>query len=305
MRRDPRAILVALLCFGALAACSSGPDTARAPRSAHTSAAAEPSTGGHSAQDRATPHTARPTPRPPVSYTPGWPHETVRNSTGHLVNACVPRALRDKATTLTTSDGVHVSALELGDGPDGVLLGHEQGYSICSFLDIGKELASRGYHVMIPEYRNHGASEEVPDNEHIARDARAALAELKRLGAQRVFLGGASCGGTTAAIAGAEGRLPVVGLLIMSSPARCGGDGVAAVRTIDAPSLFVVSPGDMNGAVEKQVRELYAASASKDKKLVIDRSGFHGTDMIRRSPQGAALHDRVIRFIESAFARPR
>ncbi|MCO8302729.1 hypothetical protein AB0B92_04160 [Streptomyces hygroscopicus] len=104
-------------------------------------------------------------------------------------------------------------------------------------------------------YRNHGASEEVPDNEHIARDARAALAELKRLGAQRVFLGGASCCGTTAAIAGAEGRLPVVGLLIMSSPARCGGDGGAAVRTIEAPSLFVVSPGDMNGAVEKQVRE--------------------------------------------------
>ncbi|GAA2873878.1 alpha/beta hydrolase [Streptomyces mexicanus] len=305
MRRDPRAILVALLCFGAPAACSSGPDTARAPRSAHTSAAAGPSTGGHSAQDRTTPHTARPTPRPPVSYTPSWPRETVRNSAGHLVDACVPRALRDKATTLTTSDGVHLSALELGSGPDGVLLGHEQGYSICSFLDIGKELASRGYHVMIPEYRNHGASEEVPGNEHIARDARAALAELQRLGARRVFLGGASCGGTTAAVAGAEGRLPVVGLLIMSSPARCGGDGVAAVRTIDAPSLFVVSPGDMNGAVEKQVRELYAASGSQDKKLVIDRSGYHGTDMIRRSPQGAALRDRVIRFVESAYAHRR
>ncbi|GHJ34089.1 hypothetical protein TPA0910_85220 [Streptomyces hygroscopicus subsp. sporocinereus] len=64
-----------------------------------------------------------------------------------------------------------------------------------------------------------------------------------------------AAGGTTAAIAGAEGRLPVAGLLIMSSPARCGGDGGAAVRTIEAPSLFVVSPGDMNGAVEKQVRE--------------------------------------------------
>ncbi|WAP53561.1 hypothetical protein [Streptomyces sp. S465] len=91
----------------------------------------------------------------------------------------------------------------------------------------------------------------------------------------------------------------------MSSPARCGGDGVAAVRTIDAPSLVIVSPGDMNGAVEKQVRELYAASVSKDKKLIIDRSGFHGTDMIRRSPRGAALQDRVIRFIESAYARRR
>ncbi|MBD0424710.1 alpha/beta hydrolase [Streptomyces sp. TRM S81-3] len=303
MRSDTRATLVALLCCGVLAACTSAPDAARAPDSARTSATAKPSTGGSSAQDRAAPRTTRPTPRPPASYTPSWPHDTVRNSAGYAVNDCVPSALRDEVTSLTTSDGVHLSALELGDGPDGVLLAHEQGYSICSFLGIGKELAARGYHVMIPEYRNHGASEEVPDNEHLARDARAALAELERLGAERVFLGGASCGGTTAAIAGAEGRLPVVGLLIMSSPARCGGDGVAAVKTIDAPSLFVVSPGDMNGAVEKQVRELYAASASKDKELVIDPSGFHGTDMIRRSPQGAALHDRAIRLVESAYAR--
>ncbi|MEV5146920.1 alpha/beta hydrolase [Streptomyces sp. NPDC052727] len=247
------------------------------------------------------PSTTPPSRRPPASYTPSWPGRTVRNSAGYLVDTCVPKSLRDKATTLTTSDGVHLSALELGEGPDGVLLDHEQGYNICSFLDIGKELASRGYHVMIPEYRNHGASQMVADNEHILRDTRAALAELERLGAERVFLGGASCGGTTAALAGVEGRLPVMGLLIMSSPARCGGDGVAAVRTIKAPSLFVVSPDDMNGAVEKQVRELYAASGSKDKKLVIDQSGAHGTDMIRRAPQGAALYDQVIRFVESSY----
>ncbi|WP_329189568.1 alpha/beta hydrolase [Actinacidiphila glaucinigra] len=304
MRRDPRTILVALLCLGALAACSAGPDAARAPGSVHTSAVAEPSPREPSGQGRETRGTTRPTPRPPASYTPSWPDRTVRNSSGYLVDSCVPEALRGKATSLTTSDGAHLSALELGDGPDGVLLDHEQGYSICSFLDIGQELASRGYHVMLPEYRNHGASEEVPDdNQNIDRDARAALAELKRLGAKRVFVGGASCGGTTAAVVGAERTLPVAGLLIMSSPARCGGDGVAAVRRIDAPSLFVVSPGDMNGAVKKQVRELYAASAAKDKKLVIDPSGFHGTSMIHESPRGAALKDRVIRFVEAAYAR--
>ncbi|MFB7291626.1 hypothetical protein [Actinacidiphila glaucinigra] len=42
----------------------------------------------------------------------------------------------------------------------------------------------------------------------------------------------------------------------------------------------------MNGAVEKQVRGLYAASAAKEKKLVIDPSGFHGTSMIHESPRG-------------------
>ncbi|MFJ1647825.1 alpha/beta hydrolase family protein [Streptomyces sp. NPDC088258] len=215
----------------------------------------------------------------------------------------MPEDLRSKATTLTTSDGVHLSALVLGDGPDGVLLDHEQGYSICSFVDIGRQLAKRGYHVVIPEYRNHGASQKTAVNEHIDRDARAGLTELRRVGAKRVFLAGASCGGTTAAVAGVDTPLRVVGLLMMSSPARCGGDGVAAVRKLSVPTLLVVSPGDMEGAVEEQVREVYAASAAGKKELVIDKSGFHGTDMIKRAgASGAALQDRVIQFVTDSYA---
>ncbi|MFD3457669.1 alpha/beta hydrolase [Streptomyces sp. NPDC058691] len=311
MRTIRSAIPVALLCLCGLSACSSTPQAAGAPDSAK-GAARPPSAGSPAPARSATPsHSAvppsrRPASHPPVNYTPSWPDRTTRTDAGHLVDTCVPKSLRDKATTLTTSDGVHLSALELGDGPDGVLLDHEQGYNICSFLDIGKELASRGYRVVIPEYRNHGASEHVADNEHIDRDARAGLAELKRLGAERVFLGGASCGGTTAAVAGADGELPVVGLLMMSSPARCGGvDAVAAVRKIDAPSLFAVSPGDMNGAVEKQVREVYAASAATRKRLVVDRSGYHGTDMIRLGPHGGELRRDVISFVVAAYDKAR
>ncbi|WP_261398804.1 S9 family peptidase [Streptomyces misionensis] len=219
----------------------------------------------------------------------------------------MPKDLRNRATTLTTSDGVHLSALVLGDGPDGVLLDHEQGYSICSFLDIGRQLAKRGYHVVIPEYRNHGASEHLAQNKHIVRDAQAGLAELRRVGAKRVFLGGASCGGTTAAVAGVDTPLPVVGLLMMSSPARClGADAVPAVRRLKVPTLLVVSPGDMDGAVEKQVREVYAASAAPRKELVIDKSGFHGTDMIKKAgASGAALQKRVIAFVADSYDAAR
>lgn len=187
-----------------------------------------------------------------------------------------------------------------------MLLNHEQGYSICSFLDIGQRLAARGYHVLIPEFREHGASETNPANEHVDRDARAALSELKRLGAQRVFLGGASCGGTTAALAGADGDLPIVGLLIMSSPARCDGDGVAAVRKINAPSLFVVSPDDHQGAMEREVRRLHAASAARDKRLIIDKRGRHGTDMISmEGARGVRLRTEVLEFIEAAYGKAR
>lgn len=191
---------------------------------------------------------------PPVKYEPAWPDRTVKSSNGHLLNRCVPDRLHDKATTLTTSDRVYLSALVLGSGDKGVLLAHEQGYNICSFLDMGTELADSGYLVVIPEYRNHGASQNYPeDNQNIDRDADAALSELKRLGAQKVFLAGASCGGSTAIIAGVRQELPVKGLIILSSPAQCGPhDAIPGVKKIKAPSLFVFSPGDYGGSIEKK-----------------------------------------------------
>ncbi|GIO69412.1 hypothetical protein J21TS3_42330 [Paenibacillus cookii] len=219
------------------------------------------------------------------------------------MNSCVPEKLRDQATTWTTSDGVYLSALVLGSGSKGVLLAHEQGYNICSFLDIGTELADSGYLVVIPEYRNHGASQNFPeDNQNIDRDADAALSELKRLGSQKVFLAGASCGGTTAIIAGVRQELPVEGLIILSSPAQCGPhDAIPSVKKMKAPSLFVFSPGDYGGSIEKEVRKLYQASGATDKELIVDPSGYHGTDMFHRGEQGDALKSKLIDFVKKVF----
>ncbi|WP_010268248.1 alpha/beta hydrolase [Paenibacillus senegalensis] len=256
-----------------------------------------------SAAEAANIPTNPPVENPPVEYDPAWPDSTVKSSHGHLVNSCVPDELHDKATTLTTSDGVYLSALVLGSGDQGVLLAHEQGYSICSFLDMGIELADSGYLVVIPEYRNHGASQDFPeDNQNIDRDADAALSELKRLGAQRLFLAGASCGGSTAIIAGVRQDLPIEGLIILSSPAQCGPlDAIPSVEKIEAPSLFVFSPGDYGGSIEKEVRKLYQASGAADKELIVDESGYHGTDMYHRGEQGDALRSRLIDFVKMVF----
>ncbi|MFF6995865.1 alpha/beta hydrolase [Streptomyces sp. NPDC008313] len=236
---------------------------------------------------------------PPAKYTPSWPDRTVRTKAGYQVDTCVPEDLRDKATTLTTGDGYHLSALVLGDGPDGVLLDHEQGYSICSWLETGQRLAAKGFRVLLPEYRSHGASEKDEENGRIDLDAEAALAELKRVGAERVFLAGASCGGTTAIVAGEAQPLPVTGLLIMSSPAVCHSvDAVPSVRRITAPSLFVVGSGDMEGAVEREVRTLYENSGARDKRLVVDDDGFHGTDMLRRGRHRDRMVAMVTEFVE-------
>lgn len=292
---------VAMGCLGLAAGCSGRADKPARDAEGGASRSSAPAPSGTGSRAPAPPE------HKPVSYKPSSPDRAVRTARGHLVNTCVPKGLRGKATTLTTGDGAHLSALVPGDGPDAVLSDHEQGYGICSFVGIGRQLADRGYHVVIPEYRNHGASERLAANEHIDRDARAGLAELRRVGAKGVFLARASCGGTTAAVAGVDTPLRVVGLLMMSSPARClGADGVAAVRKSKVPTLSVVSPGDVEGAVEKQVREVHAASAAHRKELVISNSGFHGTDMIKRTgASGAALQDRVIDFVVRSYGASR
>ncbi|MFC8360737.1 alpha/beta hydrolase [Streptomyces griseorubiginosus] len=296
MRKTPMVWVAVMAAAGTLLSACSSPTPQRA-RASDTAAATSKATERGAAP---TAHQSpRVSPNPPAAYTPAWPDRTLRTANGYLLNKCVPKELRSKATTLTTSDGLHLSALVLGDGPNGVLLNHEQGYSICSWLDTGQELAAKGFHVVLPEFRNHGASETDPENRDIGRDAAAALAELKRVGAQRVFLGGASCGGTTAITAGEEQKLPVTGLLIMSSPALCNPiDAVPSVRKITAPSLFIVGSGDMNGAVEKQVRTLYNNSGAKEKNLVIDDDGYHGTDMLRRGAHHAQIRKRVMTFIK-------
>ncbi|MFE7753347.1 hypothetical protein [Streptomyces sp. NPDC057428] len=67
------------------------------------------------------------------------------------------------------------------------------------------------------------------------------------------------------------------------------------MRKLRVPILLMMSPEDMQGVVEKQVREVHGASTARKKELVIDKSGFHGTDMIKRAgASGAALQGRVI-----------
>lgn len=254
-------------------------------------------------QETAPPEMSKAPAFPPVDYESAWPEQTVLSDQGYPVNNCVPEELRTHAVTLKTSDGKYLSSLVLGSGSDGVLLAHEQGYSICSFLDLGKELAEQGYLVVLPEYRAHGASQQSDNTESIELDAEAALKELERQGAERVFLAGASCGGTTAIFSGVRQPLPIQGLLILSSPAQCGPrlDAIPSVKEIKAPSLFVASPGDMLGEIEEQVRQLYEASEADQKELIIDESGFHGTDMYKRGEDGDKLRTRIMDFITAAF----
>ncbi|MDX3096820.1 alpha/beta hydrolase [Streptomyces sp. ME19-03-3] len=285
----------AALTLAAAAAVVLGGCTSPAPVAVDSSPSPEESAVVHHPQETKDPVTDK-----PVSYTPAAPEYTVRTPSGYLVNKCVPRRLHEYVTTLTTEDGKHLSTLILGKGPDAVYFGHQYGGQICNFLDLAEEFVKRGYRVVLPEFRNHVASEKSDNSSSL--DAKAAFDKLKDLGTKRVFLAGASCGGTTAATQGVASGIPIVGLTLLSSPARCDGDAVAAVKKIKAPSMFMVAHDDMQGGHERQIRELYEASAASDKRLVAIDGEEHGTLMLYGSKEDDERRAMVVGFIVNALA---
>lgn len=293
--RRPATVLIPLAtAVGVLSGCVSVPAT---PGTADGAPSASATTTGVSAKavvgNEMVAHK-------PVSYRSAAPEYTVRTPAGYLVNTCVPKRLWNNVTTLTTKDGKHLSTLILGKGPNAVYFGHQYGGQICNFLDLAERMAKRGYRVILPEFRGHVASEASTTSSNL--DMRAAFDEIKSSKTKHVFLAGASCGGTTAVTEGVRSGIPIVGLMLLSSPARCDGDAVAAVKKIKQPSLFMVAHKDMQGAHEKQLREVYNASPAKKNQFIVVDGEAHGTLMIYGDKAADQRHAKVIEFMATTYA---
>ncbi|MFF5426397.1 MULTISPECIES: alpha/beta hydrolase [unclassified Streptomyces] len=219
------------------------------------------------------------------------------------VNACVPKRLHGKAISFKATDGVRLSGLVLGSGPRGVVLSHENGWNICSWLAFAEALAAAGYQVLVYDQRNvyDGASERGgrAANLHFDRDVRAAVQQLRNRGARHILAGGASMGGTATATVAPE--IPeLVGLLILSSPRELPTmKPLPGLAKVTVPSFFAAATGDQTFVDE--VRALHRASGAKDKRLHILDSHAHGVDMMEDGRAGAHLHDQVLTFVDDAF----
>ncbi|MEY9855264.1 dienelactone hydrolase [Catenulispora sp. GAS73] len=158
-------------------------------------------------------------------------------STSSATAACFGQPAGARALTLTTNDGLALSAVEIGGGAKGVLLVPEAGtQGECGWMSYAGELAAKGLHVLLFDMPCQGAStcssaasaaadEEQPGfgKEGIAA-VDAALIELHSAGAKTIVMVGASAGATTALAAEA-------GTAASSSP------GVAAIVALSADEL--------------------------------------------------------------------
>jgi pimeloyl-ACP methyl ester carboxylesterase len=203
---------------------------------------------------------------------------------------CTPRQgdLRFRA-----ADGTRLVGHRFGSGRVAVVLAHESRGWLCEWVPYAKRLAARGYLAFPFDFRGYGESQTHPvSNARLDLDVAAAAKTVRGLGAKKVFLVGASIGGSAVLRAAADSRPLVNGVVSVSGAADLV-DAIAAVKRLRVPALFVAGRYDLDFAAE--ARRLYAATASKDKKLSIVARGEHGSMLVAADAKVRATIEAFLR----------
>jgi alpha-beta hydrolase superfamily lysophospholipase len=180
-----------------------------------------------------------------------------------------------------------------------VVLAHMSEGDLCSWVPFARRLAANGLFAFPFDLRGHGFSEGTLDHRRAAADFAAAVRAVRRLGARRVIVGGASLGGIAALVAAPKLHPAPVGVVAVSAPATIERvlDARPAVRRLAVPTLYVAAEQDQftpyDFAFDAQT--LYEATATSAKKVVLVPGSLHGTFLV----DGSAS----VRQLLLAFAR--
>jgi hypothetical protein len=189
---------------------------------------------------------------------------------------------RDGGVHQPLAGGDRLDGVVLGSGDTGVVFANQSNGDLCTWKSVyGDYLSAQGYRVLLFNYS--GANP--------AADVLAGVDALRSRGVKKVFLVGASMGGTAVLYAAAHAHPPIAGVVDLSGPrVHSGVDASAAVTTMTVPALFVAAVADSPFA--KDTQDLYAACASPDKKLDVEPGGEHGWGL---------LNDKISAMIEQFF----
>jgi len=181
-----------------------------------------------------------------------------------------------------------------GSGATGIVLAHMRPADQTAWYPFAQTASATGkFTVLTFDFRGYGSSGGEKEFEHLDTDLAAALAYMKTtLRVDRVFLVGASMGGTASMVVGA--REPVAGIVSISSPAQFETlDALSAEPEIGVPQLFISSDGDVpaHNSLEQLVK---AANETVDQQIYDGNA--HGTDLFA-GPHAADMTQRLIVFL--------
>jgi pimeloyl-ACP methyl ester carboxylesterase len=155
-------------------------------------------------------------------------------------------------------------------------------------------LKDKGYRPLAYDFRGYRDSQGEVDIDNIDRDVQAALDFLKSGGVSKVFLIGASMGGT--ASLKIASREEVAGVITLSAPWAIEGlDAREDVKTLSAPKLFIAARSDTNGFYARSV-DLFDQTAPEPKERQIVDGSAHGTDLLSGDP-GPRVQGLIVDFL--------
>jgi alpha/beta hydrolase fold len=203
---------------------------------------------------------------------------------------CGPPGDRAALLRFASSDHVQLSAAMVGGGTAGVVLVRQCPGDLCGFWPYAVYLGHKGLRVLDLDVRCYGRSS-CPEGDargHVADDVAAAVAELRRQGATRIALVGASMGATAVLVAGAVIRASVAAVVSLSGERDLTEllglalNAGAAVPHLVSPTMYVVATDDSNAPVE-ETRAMYRATRAADKRIMVlsgADAGRHGWELL-------------------------
>lgn len=194
---------------------------------------------------------------------------------------------------LRAADGTRLVGHRFGSGRTAVVLAHQSDGTLCQWVPYAKHLASRGYTAVVFDFRNAGGSQSVPwtATRRLGGDIAAAVRAARAGGATRVFLVGASLGGSAAISAGANVRPEVAGVVSVSGSADLA-DALVAAKRLRVPALYLAAKGDRDFAAD--VPRLSRATRSPHQAVVLP--GFeHGVQLVAASARARTLIETFLR----------
>lgn len=194
--------------------------------------------------------------------------------------------------SIQTEDGLELTASSYGAGPTAVILAHMRGSDRRSWSAIAEELALGGeYTVLTFDFRGHGDSDD-GNLADIDEDMRGAIQFIQAEGFTKIFVVGASMGGTVALAVAVEEDL--AGVVAISAPAEFQGiDALGRIDQITEPKLFIAASGDK--AYADDLEDMFGHALEPKDRLLFDGSE-HGTALLEGG-QGKQVIEAIKQFL--------
>lgn len=204
--------------------------------------------------------------------------------------AATPAA--SEAASFDASDGVTLRGHLFGEGDTLVILAHMRPSDQSSWYGFAAELAEKGYSALTFDFRGYGESEGEKELSKIDLDVEAAVKAMRAEGYERIYLVGASMGGTASLIVAA--REDVAGVVTVSAPAKFEGlDAETAVSEVTEPKLFIASEGDASAF--SSLETLFEPAPDPKEQKVFEGSA-HGTKLLG-GDKAAELKAAIVAFL--------